>query len=68
MTFCTLPERLLSTLVTWTMTEMRDMRTIVVHEYFGLDLNIVWQTFQEDLPVLIEQIEEILESDPEGRS
>ena len=47
---------------------MRDMRTIVVHEYFGLDLNIVWQTFQEDLPVLIEQIEEILESDPEGRS
>ena len=41
--------------------DMRDMRNIVVHEYFGVDLTIVWSTIREDLPALIPQLEEILQ-------
>jgi len=26
------------------------MRDKIAHEYFGVDLKIVWQTIQEDLP------------------
>ena len=32
--------------------EMVGMRNRLVHEYFGVDLNIVWQTIEEDLPSL----------------
>lgn len=33
--------------------EMRDMRNITVHEYFGVDNLIVWETLQKDLPPLL---------------
>ena len=33
--------------------EMRDMRNIVVHEYFGVDNVIVWETLQKNLPPLL---------------
>jgi uncharacterized protein with HEPN domain len=33
--------------------EMRDMRNIVVHEYFGVDNLIVWETLQINLPPLL---------------
>jgi len=36
--------------VPWDM--MRGIRNILVHEYFGIDLEIVWKTVKEDLPVL----------------
>ena len=29
--------------------EMIGMRNRLIHEYFGVDLNIVWQTIEEDL-------------------
>lgn len=32
------------------------MRNILVHEYFGIDLNEVWRTVQKDLPVLMAQV------------
>ena len=32
--------------------EMRGIRNMVVHEYFGVDLDIIWQTINEDLPLL----------------
>ncbi len=28
------------------------MRNRIVHEYFGLDLEIIWQVIQHDLPGL----------------
>jgi uncharacterized protein with HEPN domain len=41
--------------------EMYTMRNIVVHEYHGVNLKIIWQTITEDLPPLEAQIKEILE-------
>ena len=32
--------------------EMRGIRTILAHEYFGVDLEVIWRTIQEDLPYL----------------
>ena len=32
--------------------EMVGMRNRLIHEYFGVDLHIVWQTIEEDLPSL----------------
>ncbi len=43
--------------------DMRDMRNIVVHEYFGVDLSVVWNTIRNDLPVLIPMLEAILEEE-----
>jgi uncharacterized protein with HEPN domain len=36
------------------------MRNIVVHQYFGIDLQEVWDTIAIDLPVLKNQVREIL--------
>jgi len=35
------------------------MRNMLVHEYFGIDLEEVWQVIEHDLPVLKRQIKEI---------
>jgi uncharacterized protein with HEPN domain len=40
--------------------DMRDMRNIVIHAYFDVDLEIVWQTVHEDLPKLKQQIDHLL--------
>lgn len=42
--------------------EMRRMRNIVVHEYFGVSLSVVWQTSREDIPPLVPQLQAILDS------
>ena len=35
-------------------------RNISIHEYFGVNFQIVWQIAQNDLPVLIQQFSKIL--------
>ncbi|MBI3176487.1 MAG: DUF86 domain-containing protein [Chloroflexi bacterium] len=42
---------------------MTDMRNLLIHEYDGVDLTIVWDTVQFDLPPLIAQLEAILADD-----
>jgi len=42
--------------------EMVSMRNKVIHEYFGIDISILWQTIKEDLPGLKVQIQELLKS------
>jgi uncharacterized protein with HEPN domain len=37
------------------------MRDIVVHEYFGIDLNLTWKVVKRDIPSLKEKILEIKE-------
>jgi uncharacterized protein with HEPN domain len=32
----------------------------LIHEYFGVNLSIVWRTVQDDLPPLVEQLQMLL--------
>ncbi len=40
--------------------EMASMRDRLIHDYFGVDTNLVWKTIQNDLPLLKKQITEAL--------
>jgi uncharacterized protein with HEPN domain len=31
---------------------MKGIRNILAHEYFGVDLEIIWKTVKEDLPAI----------------
>jgi uncharacterized protein with HEPN domain len=35
--------------------EIGSMRNILIHEYFGLDVQIVWHAAKKDLPILRKQ-------------
>ena len=37
------------------------MRNRLIHAYFDVDLDILWQTVSEDLPLLLEQLNSINE-------
>lgn len=37
-------------------------RNHLIHGYFSIDFDIVWDTTQNDLPILKEQIEKVLEN------
>ena len=39
--------------------DMAGMRDIVIHQYFGVDLESVWQVATKDLPELKEKIQKI---------
>jgi uncharacterized protein with HEPN domain len=41
---------------------MRGVRNVVVHEYFGVDPSILWETVRGDLPPLIAKLEDVLQS------
>jgi uncharacterized protein with HEPN domain len=36
------------------------MRNVLIHEYFGVDLQEVWRTVEKDLPALKHQIEALV--------
>lgn len=36
------------------------MRDILIHEYFGTDLNLVWEVVKKDIPVLNREIQKLL--------
>jgi uncharacterized protein with HEPN domain len=40
--------------------DIKDFRNLLTHEYFGVDLEIVWKIIDDDLPVLMEAIREIM--------
>jgi uncharacterized protein with HEPN domain len=40
--------------------QISGMRNLIVHDYFGIDLDQVWQVVQRDLPVLRDQVEVFL--------
>ena len=41
--------------------DMRGMRNVVIHEYFRVNWETIWQTLQDDLPPLGVQLRELLE-------
>lgn len=41
--------------------DMRDMRHKMIHNYFEVDINIVWGTVKNDLPPLKRQIDQLLQ-------
>lgn len=41
---------------------MGDMRNIVAHEYFQVDIATIWETIQQDLPLLIPLLRNLLDS------
>lgn len=41
--------------------DVAGMRDKLIHEYFGIDYEIVWKTLKEDIPWLKEVTEKILE-------
>lgn len=44
----------------------RDMRNVLIHAYFGVDLGTVWRTVQEDLPPLKGELETVLKEAGDG--
>ena len=37
--------------------DIKDFRNLLAHEYFGVDLEIVWNTIRSDLPVVIAAVQ-----------
>lgn len=40
--------------------EMGDMRNVVIHEYFGVDPKILWETITNELPLMVSELKGIL--------
>lgn len=39
--------------------QMKGIRNMLIHEYFGVDIDVLWQTIQEDLPALYREIQKV---------
>jgi uncharacterized protein with HEPN domain len=44
-----------SPVVPWSL--IKSMRNRLIHEYFGIDLQLVWNVIQDDLPILKKELE-----------
>ncbi|MFA4923478.1 MAG: HepT-like ribonuclease domain-containing protein [Ignavibacteriaceae bacterium] len=40
--------------------EMKGMRNLLIHEYDEIDVELVWKTAMEDIPLLVIQLNKIL--------
>lgn len=46
--------------------EAAAMRNILVHQYFVVDLRVIWETLKRDIPPLKKKVSELLEGESEG--
>ena len=44
--------------------EMRGMRNRVIHRYDDVDMELVWETVEQDIPRLIVQLEGLVPEEP----
>ncbi len=42
---------------------MGDMRNFAVHEYWGVEIRTIWKTIQDDLPPLIPDLNQVIDSE-----
>ena len=40
--------------------DIKDFRNLLSHEYFGVDLEIVWKIIEDDLNILMDAVKEIV--------
>lgn len=45
--------------------QMKGMRNLLIHEYFGVDLDVLWRTVNEDLPRLKIQMRRLISENKE---
>ena len=38
---------------------MKGIRNILIHEYFGVDIEVIWKTVEKDLGQLKQQLEKM---------
>ena len=43
--------------------QSRAMRNELIHAYFGVDLAIIWDSIQQDLPPLVSLLQQVLEQE-----
>jgi uncharacterized protein with HEPN domain len=48
--------------------EIAGMRDFIAHAYFALDLDILWQGIQKDVPVLLQRVQQMITSAEENRA
>ena len=46
--------------------QISGMRDFVAHVYFAIDLDILWDTIENDVPALLERVKEIIETERES--
>jgi uncharacterized protein with HEPN domain len=42
---------------------MAGMRDVLIHQYFGIDYDVVWNTINRNIPALRDELEEIVETE-----
>jgi len=55
-----LPEELLQKYNEISWRDLKDFRNLLIHEYFGVDFEIIWNVIQQDLPQLKRVINKII--------
>ena len=46
--------------------DIKDFRNFLIHEYFGVDLEIVWRVIQDDLASLLAAVDDIIHTELDG--
>lgn len=57
-----IPEKSKNALTTIPWKQIRGLRNRIIHEYFGVDISIVWYIVEKELPLLKVEIERAIKT------